>query len=232
MNFLQICQRTAVECGVPAASPTTVVSQANQTQRIINWVGDAWNDIQMAHPDWGWMRTSTSFTTVAGQAAYPLGTGAGTCEVAESDFSAWIKPTARNYVTSVGTDSENPMGWIDYDIWRDKDYLGALRNSRSRPNEIAIRPDKAVMLGPVPDSGYTITLDYFSTPTTMAADADTPTGLPDRYHMMLVYRAMMFYGGFEAATEVYQRGELEFKRMMRRLTAQYLPEITLPGPMA
>jgi hypothetical protein len=43
---------------------------------------------------------------------------------------------------------------------------------------------------------------------------------------------MMSYGGFESATEVYQRGEIEFSKLMKRLDADRLPQILLSGPLA
>jgi hypothetical protein len=47
--------------------------------------------------------------------------------------------------------------------------------------------------------------------------------------MMIVYRTMMFYGGYEAAPEVYQRGETEFKRLMNRLEIDQLV-VPVSGP--
>jgi hypothetical protein len=89
MNFLQICQRTAVECGVASGTAIqtalpTVVGATGSLGRIVGWVNDAWTDICMDHDDWDWMHSSSllgagaSFQTLAGQASYPLGTTAGT----------------------------------------------------------------------------------------------------------------------------------------------------------
>jgi len=47
-----------------------------------------------------------------------------------------------------------------------------------------------------------------------------------------VYRAMMYYAGFEAASEVYQRGELEFKRLMNRIDIDQLPTLISGPPLA
>ena len=49
------------------------------------------------------------------------------------------------------------------------------------------------------DRGYTITGDYFRSPTEMVADGDLPTGLPAQFHMAIVYLAMTYYAGYEAA---------------------------------
>ena len=52
-----------------------VNTYSSELQRIINWVGDAWNEIQTAHDDWDWMRSSVllgggvTFPTIAAQAS-------------------------------------------------------------------------------------------------------------------------------------------------------------------
>jgi hypothetical protein len=225
MDFLAIVKRLRAECGITGTGPTTVVSQTGELGRLVDWTNDAWRDIQTAHQDWDWMRTSTSFATVQAQATYPLGSGAGTCGVTAATFGMWARNTGRSYVTSVGTNSEAMLDFLPYDAWRNTYQFGATRAAYSRPVEFSIAPDRSICLGPVPISGYTITLDYFTAPSDMAADADIPA-LPTQYHMAIVYRAMMFYGAYEAAPEVYQRGEVEFQKLMRRMTADRMPEMT------
>ena len=68
-------------------------------------------------------------------------------------------------------------------------------------------------------------------PGAVAADADTPA-LPSNFHMLIVFRAMYYYGGYESASEVYQRGEFEFKRLMERLNIDQLPTIVSGPPLA
>ena len=50
--------------------------------------------------------------------------------------------------------------------------------------------------------------------------------------MLIVYRAMMFYGVSEAAPEVYEEGKTEFNRMMSRVTENNLPELMATGEFA
>jgi len=64
----------------------------------------------------------------------------------------------------------------------------------------------------------------------MTADADIPA-LPAQFQMAIIYRAMMSYGAYEAAPEVYQRGELEFGKLMRRMTADRIPETIWGGAL-
>lgn len=195
---------------------------------MVDWYNAAWLDIQGTRKDWGWMRTSASFVTVDGQASYALGSGAGTTGVTAAVFGSWIKDSFRSYLTASGTSTELFMGYMEYDDWRNIYQFSSARTATSMPTSFTVTPAKAIGLGAVPLVGYTITGDYFACPTEMALDADIPS-LPAHYHMAIVYRAMMMYGAFEAATEVYQRGSNEFKLMMNRIENDQTPDITIGG---
>lgn len=227
MNFLQLVQRAERECGVPGSGPSAVTAQTGEHGRFVNWVADAYNDIQTKHQDWDWMRTSTSWTTSDGVYRYST----TDCGIASGTFGMWAQDTFRNYPTAAGVTTEITMSHLGYDNWRDTYLLGGTRATRSRPVEFAVGPDKAIYVGPVPASGYTMTADYFTAPVILAADGDTPL-LPTQYQMVIVYRAMMSYGAYESASEVYQRGELEFNKLMRRLEIDRLPPVGFAGPLA
>lgn len=243
MNYLQLCQRTAQECGVASSAAitstlTTVIGAQGSLGRICNWVADAWNELQMLHDDWDWMRSSNllgagvSFTTVAGQASYPLGTTAGTVGVDVDSFGKWDRDSFRNYATAGGFSGEMFLDEIPYDTWRNAYMLGAMRTVQTRPVAIAVGPDQSLCLGPPPDGLYTITGDYFVAPSVLAADIDTPAGLPTRFHLLIVYRAMMKYAGYESAPEVMERGSSENMRMYAQLEALRAPFISFGGALA
>lgn len=229
MNRLDLVRRLAVECGVPSTNLTSTLNQTGEYGRLVGWIDDAWNDIQTAHQDWGWMRTSASWATVDAQYQYTT----VQCGITAGTFGMWDKDTFRNYVTASGVQSEILMSETTggYDAWRDTYLYGGTRATRTRPVEFAIGPDKSVFAGPVPSAGYTMTADYFTAPLAMAADTDIPA-LPTQFHMAIVFRAMMSYGGYESATEVYQRGEIEFGKLMKRLDIDRLPQMLLSGPLA
>jgi hypothetical protein len=196
-------------------------------QRIVSWIATAWMDIQILHQDWDFLRGSASCTTVAGQEAYTL-TDFG---LTAATWGMWERYTFRNYVTSEGTNSEIFMEHIDYDTWRDSYFYSGFRAARTRPIVIAVRPsDSAVILGPVPAEGYTITGDYFAAPVALEADADEPA-IPKQYRMVIVYKAMMAYGRYEGAPEVYQFGENEYKKLMKRLQVDETPQVGWAGAL-
>lgn len=243
MNFLALCRRAATECGVASsiaintALPTTA-GATGSLARIVNWVNDAWTDIQMDHDDWDWMRSSSLlgagvlFATVAGQASYPLGTTGGTVGVDVDAFGKWDRETFRCFPTAVGFQGEEWLDEIPYDAWRDSYMFGAMRSVQTRPVVIAVGSDQSLCLGPPPNGLYTVTGDYFAAPTEMVADTDVPAGLPTRFHMLIVYRTMMKYAGYESAPEVYQRGSEENAGMYAQLQAVRAPRLSFGSALA
>jgi hypothetical protein len=226
MNFLQLCQRLRRKTRSSGNGPTTTVgTQIEDYARLIAFINEAWVDLQTIREDWLWMRSSTTFTTTASQALYTI------TNIGLTDFGNWKNNSFRNYDTTAGTVSEIMMDNISYDDWRNTYYLGATRFTQTRPTQFAIAPDFSVALGPVPAAGYTVSAEYCKAPYELVADADTPP-LPTQYHMMIVYRAMMYYGASEGAPEVYQEGEIEYRQMLNRLSMQQLTMTDLAGALA
>jgi len=226
-NFLDLCKRLRLEAGISGTGPTTVVSQTGENQRIVAWVNTAWNYIQTLHQDWEWMRNSVSFVTVTGQPRYTIvQTG-----LTVATFGRWIRESFRNHDTAQGTASEIFMGYLDYEVWRDTFEYSALRDVETRPTIMTITPEKSIGLAPFPISGYTVIGDYYAAPTILAADTDIPT-MPAPFFMSIVYKAMMYYGRYEAATEVYQGGETEFKKVLKQLEADRIPHMMFSGALA
>lgn len=140
------------------------------------------------------------------------------------------KVTSNNTLSFVGLNSEIFMDYMDYDTWRNNYQYGALRAMATRPNTVTINPLQNLELGPIADSGYTIVGEYYSTPTEMAANADVPA-LPVKFHLAIVYAAMIRYGMYEAASEVIQQGQQEFAKWKQRMLADQLPEFTTGGAL-
>lgn len=243
MNFLQLAQRAVGECGV-SGTLTTTAGQIGSLGRIVNWIGDAWNEIQTARDDWDWMRASNilgsgvSFAPAAAQFNTPLGTGPGQVGVAVDSFGKWDEDTFRCSTTATTLANggvpidEIFMDCIPFDTWRDSYFLGAMRRVQTRPNVIAIGPDQSLNAGPPPNGNYTITGDYWLAPSLMVADADVPLGLPTRWHMLIVYKAMLKYGLFEAAADVIQRAETEWGIMYPQVELRRLPRMGFSGALA
>ena len=230
MNFLQLINRTRVECGVSGASTalTTAQGLTGESARIASWVNAAWVDVQTAKEDWQWKREPVQFNTVTQQQTYtPTQAGVG------ATFANWKRDSFR--CSSVGQNyaDEQLLNYMDYTTFRNLYQYGTMRTTYARPVVVSIAPggDKDLAFGSIPDQPYVITGEYYKAPYELAADADAPD-IPSRFQLIVVYRAMMFYGGYTAAPEVYQRGEFEFKRLMNRLNIDQLPTVVSGPPLA
>jgi hypothetical protein len=230
VNFLQLINRTRVECGVSGASTplTSVTGLTGESARIASWVNTAWVDLQTLKEDWQWMREGFQFNTVTQQQIYtPAETGVG------STFGNWKRDSFR--VSSVGQQykDEQLTNYMDWTTFRNLYIYSNMRFTYARPVVVSIDPDKNLAFGSVPDQPYVIVGEYYIKPTEFAAVTDAPPAtFPDRFHMLIVYRAMMYYGGYESASEVYQRGELEHKRLMSRMAIDQLPTLVSGPPLA
>lgn len=228
MTYLQLCQRLRQECGVSGTGPSTVTGQTGEMKRLVDWIAEAWMEIQEAHEDWKFQRLSASWTTTLGQAIYTT----AQCGITAGTFARWIPGEFRQYLTASGTDTEMHLGEMSYERWRGTYQFGPNRGVNSTPMVVAITPADSIALGPYPLAGYTITGDYYRSSVLLAADSDVPA-LPTRHNpMMIVYRAMMMYGIYEAAPEVFAMGKSEFDTRMARLERDQLPEMGVGGALA
>lgn len=223
MNLLQLCNRLIAEAGISAQPMTTTANQTGELARVVNWIQQAWLDIQSAHTTWRWMRKTATIATVAGQS--------GGYVAPDGDVSVWTLDTARNYVTASGDITEIFMNFVEYDEFRNSYLYGALRYAQSRPLVFTINPDNTLSFGPVPNGDHTVTTDYYKKPIEMADD-DAEPDMPATYHIGVMWRALMFYGGYEAAGEAYSRGQNEYSIILSKLEATQLPMIQMGGPLA
>lgn len=216
MNYLQIAQAVKRESGLPGAI-TGVSTTVGEDVRIFNWVNWAARDISLAREDWRWRRgmaTAASTTLQTNTAAASFGL---------TDFASWkganstYKPTA--YRLSDGAAMEQALQWMTYDQFRMTFLVGA--QTPGAAQYWSISPSEEFLLGPAPDSAHFIRADYVKDYTDLVADTDVPA-MPARFHMMIVWRALLEYGGFDAASEVYQRAEQNYKLMWTSLVQNQL----------
>jgi hypothetical protein len=221
MDFLTICQTLRSECGISGAGPVSVVNQTGEMGRVVRWANEAYRKIQTLHPEWRWMRSAASCTTQAGVRSYAPRSAAA---FNLPRFRFWWQDTFRIYRAAAGVADESPLVFLHYDDFRNYYLFGP--QSSARPTHVTVSPDDAVLIGPTPDAAYVLTGDYQRGAQTLAANADVPE-MPADYHMAIVYRAMMFYGRHEAAPEVFEDAERNFKAEIARLEFDQLPPIRI-----
>lgn len=231
MNYLQLAQRLAVECGVAGGGPLSITGQTGMYAKLVHWVNDAWLEMQGMHDNWAWMRHPFTFETVASTGDYlPASITNTVTSTVMTDLRYWHKDTFRCQKKSIGVQDEQWLVEWEYQVFRNTYRFNVQANGR--PVVFAIKPNgKAVMLGQIPDDVYQVSGEYQKLPTALALPTDAP-GMPEHLHMAIVYKAMQFYGLYEAAPEVLTRGNTEFGRLMNQLEREQLPELYLGNPLA
>jgi hypothetical protein len=224
MNFLQLAQKLRQECGVAGTGPLSVTGQVNEAKRLVDYINDAWVEIQGLHDTWGFMREDFSFPLVPATGDYTP-TAAGL-----TDWKRWHTDTLRAYRTADGIADEQWLVEWDYQIFRDTYRYST--QTPGRPVVFAVRPkDKALMFGPVPETNYTVVGEYQKLPSQMVLATDTPP-IPEPLHIVIVYKAMQYYGLYESAGEVLARGERGYRQYITMLERQELPDLVLGEPLA
>jgi hypothetical protein len=226
MNFLALCQRLRSEAGVAGSGPAAVTGQTGELLRLVNWVKDAYRDIQDRRDDWEFLRLDFTFSaSVVGGATY--------AKTSVSNLANWKhdqRDSFRCYLTATGENDEQWLTFEDWDKFRATRLFGANRSNTGRPLYFSIKPNKSIVLWPAPDATYTIAGEYFRTAAEFSADADEP--LFDRHHMAIVYNALMRYAAYVGEPSLYARAESEHKKLIRKLERDYVHNLMLGSALA
>jgi hypothetical protein len=224
LTFLSLCQETASLAGIPGGGPTSVVDQTGEKARVVSWVRNAYIDVQRRHETWAFLKKDLSFTTTTGGQVYTL------TDMGATDLNLLDVESLRIYQTTLGVADEQFMVEWDYESMRDTYQYGT--QTPGRPTCFAQREDRALVLGPKADAtGYTIVGRYWRTPHTLMADSDEPL-IPNHFRMVIVYRALLKYAGYEAAAEVKTHALEEYGSLMRELERNQLPPLCFGAPLA
>lgn len=226
MTYLQLVNRARQEGGASGAALSSLGGVLSQeSQRFKDWVNEAWQEVQVHCADWDFMRLDFSFSTTIGDQTYTA------ADAGLTSFRNWKRDSFRAYTTSLGFGDEQLLGYCDWETFRNLYLYGNQRTVTGRPVLFSVKPDKSLVIGPVPDADYTVLGEYFKAPGALVADGDTPT-IDDAYHMLIVWRAVHSYGLYEAAPEVVAKAEVHIKRLMSKLENDRMPEIGSGPPLA
>jgi hypothetical protein len=223
-NFLQLCQDMARESGAIGAPPASVLNQTGRQAKCVNWVRDAWTQIQNDNPEWIFMRKSFTHALSIGSTSYsPASLGI-------TSFQRWITDTPEYHPVTI-YDPANQAGeceipYIPYSSWRVSYDRGT--HDPSKPVCWSIAPDNSLVVGPKPDIAYVLRGDYQRGPQVLAADGDVPI-MPDQYHDIITYRAMMMLAGHDEAAAALNAARIRHDPILFNMERDLLPAIELGG---
>ena len=212
MNFLAMAQRVKRESGRGSTAIAGVLTATGEDLDICNWVATAWRDIQLMPYTWAWMRVSIIGDLVIDTIAHsPL-------SLTAANFSKWV-PESDDYQMTVYESSAPATEWriqfLPYERFRGRFIIG--EHSAAAPQFWTQAPHGDFLIGPKPDLGtYKLRADYFMAPDELTDDTDVP-GMPDQFHMLIVWDALMHAASFDAAPEVHSRARDNSEKMLNSL---------------
>lgn len=220
-TFLELVQQTRQSCSVAGNGPSTVTGQVSEYARLVEYVQLAHEEIQLKWFDWLFLWKEGAFDTIASQGSYLLSDSSsmGGSGNVISDFSKLVKynPASGRSGPKIWISGTTPLEYIP---WSDYDH--SAYTSEGKPSAFTIKPNGAFQMLPTPDAAYAITFEYYKTPTVLVDDSDL-SPIPERFHRVIVARAMVLYGNYESAPEVKTDGMERYQEALDQLEADQLP---------
>ena len=209
MTFLELCQTVRQEVGISGTGPSTVVGQEGQLKVMVDFVAEADYQIQALWHDWNflWAQYSSTLSTGTRAPATTKPTDLGNLEM-------------RSFYLDYTTDDSISLSTLSYVEWRADFRQGVATNDS--PTYVVVQPDSSLIVDPPPDKAYTITADYWKTPTKMTANTDESV-IPSQYHRIIVARAKTMWAEREEAPEILLGSSAEYQDLLDKLESQSLP---------
>lgn len=215
LELVNRLKRESGRSGSVIGSIETALS--TEDARLLDWLSDANRDLEREPDwDWPWMVLAASGPTVADQQAY----AASDLDATITDFERWARvgndwPSGYQVQLVSPTAGLVPLQRVGWD-WFEREFVLNTQTS-GQPIMWCVNPSTRKMhLGPTPDAVYTLHARYVRSPVGFSADDDTP-GMPAKHHNLLVWKALVECGTYDAAIEVRDRGQINYDRMHREL---------------
>ena len=111
-------------------------------------------------------------------------------------------------------------------------FAAAYRSvSEGTPTVWTIRPDGKLIVNAIVDVDTDISYEAYYSPTELSGNIDEP-GMPSRFHMVIVYKALRDYALFDVAPELERKAVLSYEDLLADLERDQLHSIITPGPIA
>lgn len=216
MTFLELVQRLQTRTGTGGSDVAQVVGNIGDLRRLVNYVQEAWTEIQAKRRDWSFRFGEFSVACALGSQTYNIQTLLGTTIERAGTLLLTLEETG---VANTKTRVE----LFDYGFFED---IYSVRDvGTGRPTACAFLPNfKQVKFNVILDKNYTLKGKYELQNQTLAANGDVPT-LPEQYHMAIFERALMKWAEFEEAAGVYNTAKMAYEDWLTTMVNDLCPKI-------
>lgn len=234
MEYIELVKRAIRYSGARIDAPSSVSTATGLAADFVDYVNDAYRDIQMERPEW-YFRMMPRELEISEQL---LDKGQ---KVKPSDIQAPASPSW-NFValydifikeSDKADDQPSSITFIPWNNCHNRwgrseaqlDTNEALE-IKGRPQRFTIAPNGEMWLNPIPDKSYVM---HFMGPNKvqkLCDDCDQPY-MPEEYHDMIVWRAVRDYAMYQQDAAMMEKARIRYLPLKKSLDAEYLPQITL-----
>ena len=225
-NFLEMCQKAHELSGMSSGSrPSAVTGQTGYAAKIVENVNDAWLKLQGLYAAWRFMRVEITKTLTISTSLFDI----TAAPFSLTNFGSWDKTSF--VLNTAGETDKSRVTWTEYDEFKQLYELSTFVSGR--PTRWTQTTENKIQFNALTDKAYSFSARYTRTPSSMAANADVPTGLPVRFYMLIVYDALQTIAIDRGSNERLAEANFKSADMLGKLiTAELeLPPITKPAPL-
>lgn len=214
MNYLQLCNKVKDIAGIAGPSITdTQAKQPHINKLVCDWVRDAWAEIQSDQ------RLKGSFLYKKNQ-SFLIDSVLMPKEFTNQDFKLpddiafdfdmffWTKSLIDGLPSKKLTK-------------RAIDEVNTFIPPEKEPHYVAPTSPNSFFLVPPPKERGILIANYWNQPQILENNNDIPEGLRSQDQMAIVYKALVYYGIYDAAEEIVQYYEIKSREYMERLYHYY-----------
>lgn len=204
MNFLRIAQDVRMLGGVQGNGPTSVENPAGYEEALVQFVKDAWEDIQNLREDFRFMRNFWNDSTVPSQSDY-----------GHDDVKSFKKNSVRIKVSEK---------WVYLREGDDDGLREQFANAEEgQPQYYSQITQGRIRLYPTPSEIYEIGATIFSVPEILETNSQVPT-FPVAYHRLIVYQALEKLAVFLSSPELYSKYQESADTLRGQMYRTEVPE--------
>ena len=219
-TYLELCQQALARSGAGTASSIPTVADATGFEAdVVDFVREAWVQIQGDQENWLFMQEEFTADLVADQGRYtPADLGITSFRTWRTDARWYITDTAKSTITG----GELPE--ISFQRWRGRQQVTL---ADQRPTYYAIHPTLDLLMTPTPDRAFQISGEYQIGIQTLTDDGDVPQRLPAEYHDIIKWKAINMIHGYDEAMESESFSVKQYAIVFNNIKRIYLPKTTL-----
>lgn len=223
MNLLELVQDLAAETGTVSPSEISDVKspENDHVADLVRWIIRSNHEIELERDDWRWRIKEGELEITAEEDVTEVG-------YQITDFHKIIpyrQPWRMGYVT---VDREYfPVRYVRWPVWTGDYDVRVARTQPSRPIAWTMDPQEHVRTYPVPNHDITLRFNYSSEAQVMKQVNDCEPRMPERFHRVIVYHAMIWYAMHDEAQFQFQSADRRYRRMRMKLNNDQLHGISV-----